>query len=274
MTPFGARLDAAMSALGPLCVGVDPHPPLLEAWDLPVDVSGLARFADACREAFAGHVAAVKPQSAFFEAFGAAGSAVLEDLVRTLRAAGTLVVLDVKRGDIGSTMAAYATAYLDPGSPMAADAMTVSPYLGVGALAPAFNTASEHGGGVFVLARTSNPEGESLQTATTASGTSVAQAIVADLGRRNAGQAPFGSLGVVVGATITDRLDLTGLDGPVLMPGIGAQGGTAADVARLVGDHGRRVLPSVSREVLRYGRSPSALRDAARRLADDLAFLR
>ncbi|MHA3702527.1 orotidine-5'-phosphate decarboxylase [Jatrophihabitans sp. YIM 134969] len=271
---FGARLDAAMDAHGPLCVGIDPHPPLLERWGLGVDLDGLARFTDACVEAFAGQVAVVKPQSAFFEAFGAAGSAVLERAVQALRSAGTLVLLDVKRGDIGSTMAAYAAAYLDPASPFAADAMTVSPFLGVGSLEPAFDTAARHGAGVFVLARTSNPEGASVQNAVTPSGPTVAESIVADIAARNAGAEPYGSFGLVVGATITDRLQLGELRGPVLMPGVGAQGGTAADVARLVGEHRRGVLPSVSREVLSHGPDPAALRAAAGSLADQFRFLR
>lgn len=271
---FGARLDAALDTFGPLCVGIDPHRPLLEKWGLTADVDGLARFAEACVEAFAGHVAVVKPQSAFFEAFGAAGSAVLERTVQALRGAGTLVLLDVKRGDIGSTMAAYATAYLDPASPFAADAMTVSPFLGVGSLQPAFDVAAEHGAGVFVLARTSNPEGEALQSATMRSGQTIAADIVTEVAARNGALAPYGSLGLVVGATITDPLDLSELNGPVLMPGVGAQGGDAASVARLVGDHRRGVLPSVSREVLSHGPDPAALRSAAVRSAAAFGFLR
>ena len=273
-TPFGARLDAALDRSGPLCVGVDPHGPLLAAWGLSVDVDGLARFADACVEAFAGHVAVVKPQSAFFEAFGAAGSVVLERTVRALREAGTLVLLDVKRGDIGSTMAAYATAYLDPASPFAADAMTVSPYLGVGALQPAFDVAREHAAGVFVLARTSNPEGVALQTATLGADRTVADVVVAEVGERNDPTAALGSFGLVVGATIAEPLDLMAFTGPVLMPGVGAQGGTADDVARIVGDRRRGVLPSVSREVLAAGPDPAALRAAAARSADAFRFLR
>ena len=275
MTPFGARLDAAMDAFGPLCVGIDPHRPLLQAWGLPADLDGLARFADVCVEAFAGHVAVVKPQSAFFEAFGAAGSAVLERTVQALRGAGTLVLLDVKRGDIGSTMAAYATAYLDPASPFAADAMTVSPFLGTGSLEPAFAVADAHGAGVFVLARTSNPEGGALQQATVTGGRSVAESVVADVAARNGDtHGALGSFGLVVGATITDPLDLGGFNGPVLMPGVGAQGGTAASVERLVGDHRRGVLPSVSREVLSQGPDPAALRSAAERGASEFSFLR
>ncbi|NKY08405.1 orotidine-5'-phosphate decarboxylase, partial [Cellulomonas hominis] len=134
MTPFGARLAAAMSAHGPLCVGIDPHAALLDAWGLPDDAEGLRRFALTVLEAVGGRVAAVKPQSAFFERHGAAGVAVLEEVVAAGRDTGTLVVVDAKRGDIGSTMGAYADAYLRDGSPLAGDALTVSPYLGFGSL--------------------------------------------------------------------------------------------------------------------------------------------
>jgi orotidine-5'-phosphate decarboxylase len=272
---FGARLDAALSARGPLCIGIDPHPQLLDAWGLPADADGLARFADRCAEALAPRVAVVKPQSAFFEAYGAVGIAVLERTISACREAGALVLLDVKRGDIGSTMAAYARAYLAPGSPLAVDAITVSPYLGVGSLQPAFDAAERHGGGVFVLALTSNPEGPAVQHARAGDGRSVAQAVVDDLAARNAGRHPLGSLGVVVGATIgAAPVDLSALNGPFLAPGIGAQGGTADDVRRIFAGATRAVLPSVSREVLRAGPDAAALASAADRQAESLAFLR
>lgn len=272
---FGARLDAALSARGSLCVGIDPHPGLLRDWGLTDDVDGLSRFSGACVEAFAGMVAVLKPQSAFFERFGAAGIAVLERTVADCRAAGALVVLDVKRGDIGSTMAAYAQAYLDPASPLASDAITLSPYLGVGSLEPAFAAASAHGAGVFVLALTSNPEGPQVQHARTTAGENVAQAVVDDLAARNAAQEPMGSFGVVVGATIGFSVaELSGLNGPYLVPGIGAQGGTPADVRRIFGAGLGHVVPSVSREVLRAGPDVPALVAAARRVGRQFEFLR
>ena len=272
---FGARLDAALDARGSVCVGIDPHPELVESWGLPADVTGLARFAETCAEAFAGTAAVVKPQSAFFEAFGSAGIAVLERTVATLRAGGALVCLDVKRGDIGTTMAAYARAYLDPSSPIAVDAVTLSPYLGVGSLAPAFDLCERHDAGAFVLALTSNKEGPQVQHARLDDGRTVAQAVVDDLAERNRGAAPFGSLGVVVGATIGSSVaTLDALNGPFLVPGIGAQGGTADDVRRIFGDALRAVVPSVSREVLRRGPSVAALRDAVAEQAESFAFLR
>ncbi|MGH3878530.1 MAG: orotidine-5'-phosphate decarboxylase [Actinophytocola sp.] len=270
--PFGARVTTAVSLRGPLCVGIDPHPALLEAWGLPVSAEGLGRFADICVEAFAGEIAVVKPQSAFFEAHGSAGVAVLERLIGDARQAGTLVILDVKRGDIGSTMAAYATAYLAEGSPLAADAVTLSPYLGFGSLDPALDLAAQTGRGVFVLALTSNPEGAAVQRATGAAGRSVAQDIVDAAADRNAGASPLGPVGLVIGATVgrTD-LDLDRLNGTILAPGFGAQGATLADLRTVFGASLRHVLPSSSREILRHGPDPAALRDAARRVRDALA---
>ncbi|PZS35472.1 MAG: orotidine-5'-phosphate decarboxylase [Pseudonocardiales bacterium] len=272
---FGARLDAALSARGSLCVGIDPHPALLEAWGLADDVDGLSRFADICVEAFAETAAVVKPQSAFFETYGSQGIAVLEKTTAACRTLGAIVLLDVKRGDIGTTMAAYARAYLDPSSPLAVDALTLSPYLGVGSLQPAFDAAEQHGAGAFVLALTSNPEGAQVQHARVADGRPVAQIVLDELAERNAGAEPFGSLGVVVGATIgSTDVDLTKLNGPFLVPGIGAQGGTADDVRRIFGDALPRAVPSVSREVLRHGPDVAALRAAVLRLAEQFAVLR
>lgn len=266
MSPFGVRLAEAVAARGPLCPGIDPHPELLTAWGLPVTVSGIRAFSDICVEAFAGF-AIVKPQVAFFEAYGAAGFSVLEDTIAGLRAAGVLVLADAKRGDIGSTMAAYAQAWAGD-SPLAADAVTASPYLGFESLRPLLDTAAAHGRGVFVLAATSNPEGAGVQRATVA-GRTVAQSIVDAAGAENRATGT-GSVGVVIGATLTELPDLTGLDGPVLAPGLGAQGGRPEDLGRL----GAKVLPAVSREVLRAGPDVAAVRASAERLRDSVAHLR
>jgi orotidine-5'-phosphate decarboxylase len=273
--PFGARLSDVLDGRGSLCVGIDPHTALLDAWGLPDSADGLAAFADICVRAFADTAAVVKPQSAFFEVHGAAGVAVLEHTVSATRAAGALVVLDVKRGDIGSTMAAYARAYLDPASPLAADAITVSPFLGVGSLQPVFDHVVGHGAGAFVLAATSNPEGPQIQHARTTVGSTVAQTIVDEMAARNTGTEPLGSLGVVAGATIEAGVtDFGALNGPILAPGVGAQGGTADDVRRVFGAALPAVVPSVSREVLRHGPDVAALRAAVARLIEDFAFLR
>jgi orotidine-5'-phosphate decarboxylase len=266
---FGARLRAAVAARGPLCAGIDPHPGLLAQWGLGDDAGGLERFALGAVEALAPEVALVKPQSAFFERHGARGIAVLERVLRAAGDAGALVLLDVKRGDIGTTMAGYAAAYLSDGAPLAADAITVSPYLGVGALDPAFELAGRTGRGVFVLALTSNPEGADVQAAVTSTGATVAQSVVDAVAGRNAGRRPGGDVGVVVGATAPfGTLRLDALNGPILVPGIGAQGACLADLPQIFGTATRHVVATTSRDLLRHGPQPASLRHAARRIAD------
>jgi len=279
--PFGPRLAAALHEHGPLCVGVDPAPGTLARWDLPDDVEGLRRFSGTVVGALAGRTALLKPQVAFYERFGSAGLAVLEDLLADCRSVGQLVLADAKRGDIGSTAVGYADAWLDPTSPLAADAVTVSPYLGYGSLAPMVEAAARHGRGLFVLCLTSNPEGASVQHARPVDGSgpsvaaAVAHAAAADNARLRAAGGP-GPVGLVVGATTGEHLAASGVDlaavgGPLLLPGLGAQGATAADVARHLGGLGAVLVPSASREVLHAGPDPAALRDRAGRLAAELA---
>src|SRR3989440_4456662 len=164
-----------MAKRGPLCVGLDPHAGLLTGWGYGDGPGGLERFSRDVVDALGDFAAVFKPQSAFYERFGSGGVAVLESTIRHLRRAGALVLLDVKRGDIGSTVQAYADAYLDPSSPMRVDAVTASPYLGFGSLTPMIDTALRYGGGVFVLALTSNPEGVAVQHARAADRRTVAQ---------------------------------------------------------------------------------------------------
>jgi orotidine-5'-phosphate decarboxylase len=274
-TTFGARLHAARAARGPLCAGIDPHAALLHEWGLEDDVAGLERFALTAVEGLAPRVSVVKPQSAFYERFGSRGIAVLERVVAESRAAGALVLLDVKRGDIGSTSQAYADAYLDPASTLASDAITVSPYLGFGSLEPVIDTARTHGAGVFVLALTSNKEGPEVQHARVADGEgTVAGRMLDHLRALNAGDEPLGSFGAVVGATIGETAEDLDIDGPLLVPGYGAQGGTVDDIRRIFGAAAGAVLPSSSRELLRHGPDVRALGDAARRVNDELAGLR
>ncbi|MFI5717037.1 orotidine-5'-phosphate decarboxylase [Nocardia sp. NPDC051750] len=271
MTTFGKRLAAAKRTHGPICVGIDPHPALLEAWDLPGDANGLETFAEICVEAFDGVAAVVKPQVAFFEAYGSAGIGVLERTIEVLRASGTLVLADAKRGDIGSTMDAYARAWLADG-PLGADAVTVSPYLGFGALQPALDLAAANGRGVFVLAATSNPEAARVQRAMV-DGRTLAQTVVDAAAEVNRGLEP-GSVGVVIGATLADIPDLTAMNGPILLPGVGAQGGTAAAVrALLPASLWSAAVPNVSRDVLRAGPSVTALRDRLGAFQEEFAFL-
>jgi len=267
---FGSRARAALDAYGPVCVGIDPHASLLEEWGVGDDLNGLEQFAATCVEALAGHVGFVKPQSAFFERFGSAGVRVLEDTIAGLRHTGTLVILDVKRGDIGSTAAAYADAYLDEDSPLGADAVTVSPFLGFGALEPFFGVAERNDAGVFVLALTSNPEAPDVQQAIDGAGRTVAGAILGSLRALNGDAAPMGSFGAVVGATIGSTAEDLDINGPLLVPGFGAQGGTVADVQRLFAGVLDRVIVSTSRGVLAAGPDADALRGSATTLNAEL----
>lgn len=277
--PFGARLAGAMEDRGPLCVGIDPHRGLLEAWGLEDTPEGLREFSLRTVEAIEGRVAAAKPQSAFFERHGSRGIAVLEETLGALRDTGTLAVLDVKRGDIGSTMGGYAQAYLADGAPLAADAITLSPYLGLGSLAPALELAAGTARGVFVLGLTSNPEGPEVQHAVRLDGRAVAAGVVDGAARLNAAAraaGTLGSVGLVVGATIGDAvrdlgIDLEASNAPLLAPGVGAQGAGPAELRQVFGGARRQVLASTSRGVLKAGPSIADLRRAATEAVDAAA---
>ncbi|THV38713.1 orotidine-5'-phosphate decarboxylase [Glycomyces buryatensis] len=279
-------------ARGPLCAGIDPHGALLQHWGLDDDLAGAERFAMTMVEACAGTVGFVKPQSAFFERFGSGGIVLLERVIAESRQAGALVILDVKRGDIGSTMAAYAQAYLDPASSLAVDAITVSPFLGVGSLQPAFDLAAAHGKGLFVLARTSNPEGKQVQMARRRDGRSVAQSIIDEVAEHNGEAEPLGSYGIVLGATVgacasegEARLrestygithtqvrqrdtahDLSDFNGPILVPGMGAQGGRPSDLPRVLGPAVNFAIPAYSRQIAQPGPAVASIRSAVEAL--------
>ena len=269
MINYGDRLAAAVTARGPLCVGIDPHPAVLASWDLPATPTGLERCARGMVDAVGDLVPVVKPQSAFFEACGSAGVTVLEQTLADIADSGALSLLDVKRGDIGTTMAAYAAAYLTDGSPLAADAITLSPYLGFGSLEGAISVAVGQGRGVYVLALTSNVEGPQVQHASGADGRIVGQVIIDEASSRNPGPGP-GSVGVVVGATISSEVDLGRLNGSILAPGLGAQGATAEDLGRVFGSARSSVLPAMSREIMNAGPDRTSLRDATRRALGEM----
>ncbi|MCC3279166.1 orotidine-5'-phosphate decarboxylase [Arthrobacter sp. zg-Y40] len=276
---FGARLRSAMDRRGQLCVGVDPHPGLLADWGLNDDAAGLERFSLTVLEAVAGHAAALKPQVALFERHGSAGLAVLERLLAACADAGMLSIADAKRGDIGSTMAAYADAWLRDGSVLAADAVTLSPYLGFESLRPALDLAAGSGRGVFVLALTSNPEGASVQHAGNAHGERSVAARVVDAAAAENARTPdgLGPVGLVVGATVgagvLDGLDidLAASRAPLLAPGLGAQGATAADLRKTFGAAYPNVLATSSRGILQAGPDPRLLQAAAVRAGAELA---
>jgi len=272
MTSFGERVRGAMTAHGQLCVGIDPHAHLLADWGLDASAAGARDFGLRVVEAAAGRVAVVKPQVSFFEVYGSAGFAALEDVLAAAREAGLLVIADAKRGDIGTTMDAYAEAWLTPGAPLEADALTVSPFLGVGALEGTFALAERHGKGVFVLAATSNPEALSLQRALRADGATVSADIVRDVSARNARTTPdgeWGSLGFVIGGTV-DWTD-AGLRpfspiAPILGPGFGHQGAEPQHLGARFGDLQEAVIASESRSILAAGPDRLAARISERAL--------
>jgi len=258
---FFSRLATRLTRVSALCVGIDPHPGVLDTWGVTHDAAGAERVARGVVAALADDVAVFKPQSAFFEQWGAAGIAVLERCIADIHQAGGLVILDVKRGDIGSTMTAYAQAYLGDG-PLGVDAITLSPYLGFAALGPAIDLAEANDRGVYVLARTSNPEADDLQLGRTASGERVAQSVV-DLAAARNRSSGVGAVGLVVGGTRTSLgVDLRAYTGSILVPGIGAQGGRISQVREAFAGTPALVLPSVSREVLYAGPSREGLRAA------------
>jgi orotidine-5'-phosphate decarboxylase len=243
---FADTVITRVRALGhPLCVGLDPHldliPPLFRRGSMapedPATVAAVSELLTALLERLPGKAAIIKPQSAFFEQLGAAGVELLQQLMGRARELGILVLLDAKRGDIGSTAEGYARAYLDPQAPLRADALTVNAYLGLDTLAPYLQRCKEHERGLFVLVKTSNPGSGDVQDLSV-EGRPLFERLAAKLGERvpaYAGETGWSSLGVVVGATYPEqaaRIREALGRGLFLVPGYGAQGGTAADAVR------------------------------------------
>ena len=268
---FPERFRTGRATHGPLVLGLDPSGELLRSWGLNDDAEGLERFVDISVEAAVGSVAVTKPQSAFYERQGWAGIRALTRLVAELRQAGVLVLLDAKRGDVGSTNQAYAEAYLGADAPIPVDAMTLTAYLGLEAMGPFLDRAREAGSGLFIVTRSSNPEGRAIQTAVGTDGSSVEAGMVAALGRLNraagtdgSGSDGCGLFGAVFAAShdYPADIDLVAMNGLFLVPGLGAQGTTPADVAECFAACPERVLPSASRSLLAAGPDVSRLRDA------------
>jgi orotidine-5'-phosphate decarboxylase len=257
--PFAARLADSVRARGSrVCLGIDPRPEG-HALTHPDRLGSAAAVADAVvayyravLDGCADVVACVKPQSAFFEALGLPGLEALARLLAAARALGLPTVLDAKRGDIGSTAEAYARAYLGDGD-LAADALTVSPYLGFDTLEPFITAATANDRGLFVLVATSNPGAGALQDLVTSDGRRVFEHVtdaLADAGRRLAPGGGYGPVGAVVGATRGARLGEVRArlpQGWLLVPGFGAQGGAAADVASAFDDSGLGAVVNSSR---------------------------
>jgi orotidine-5'-phosphate decarboxylase len=263
---FGERLQGAFDRFGRLCVGIDPHSWLLTDWNLPDSAAGAESFGRLVVAAAAGRAGIVKPQVAFYERFGSAGYLALERVLADARDAGLLVIADVKRGDLGTSVEAYGQAWLTPGSPLEVDSITVNAYMGVGSLASTIELAQSHRKGLFLLAATSNPEAAHLQQAVLAggaeAGSTVAASVLHQVAGINAGSpaGSVGDIGVVLGATVS--LGDFGIDihapsaavaTPVLAPGFGHQGAHPTDLTALFGGYAQGVIVSESRSVLSAG---------------------
>ncbi len=264
---FAARFTEVRAERGPLVFGLDPSGSLLDRWGFGDTPDGLDRFVDRVLPAAAATVGVVKPQSAFYERHGWRGVRTLSRLISDARSAGLLVIVDAKRGDIGSTNDAYAEAYLGPTAPLRADALTVSPYLGFGALGSLIDAAHRCGAGLFVVVRSSNPEGRALQVAVDGTGRSVEAALLEQIGdanRARRGAEPVGPIGAVVAPSRAEPpLALAEAAALYLAPGVGTQGASLADVAEVFAACPDRVLPSASRSLLDAGPDPGHLEETA-----------
>lgn len=265
---FSIRFDSVRRSRGPLAWGLDPSGDLLDEWGLGDTPDGLDRFVDLVLPLAAETVGLVKPQAAFYERHGWKGIRTLARLIDEARGAGLLVVLDAKRGDVGSTNQAYAEAYLGPDAPMRSDALTVHPYLGLDAMGPFVERAAESGSCLLVVTRSSNPEGRPIQAP-------VEQGLLDRIGALNHELAPggIGPIGAVIGPThLEPRLDLVAPNALYLAPGVGHQGASPDDVAEVFASCPDRVIPSASRSLL-ADPDPSRLRDEASALAAEFVRL-
>jgi orotidine-5'-phosphate decarboxylase len=270
---FAERFASVRASVGPLVWGLDPSGSLLDSWGLGDTPDGLDRFVDVVVDAAVGVVGIVKPQSAFYERHGWRGMRSLSRLIEAARAAGLLVILDAKRGDVGSTNDAYAEAFFGPASPFDVDALTVHPYLGLHAMGALVESAHEWGACLFVMVRSSNAEGDHLQSATDQDGVAVDAALLAEIGRLNATLAPgaVGPVGAVIAPNLASAsLGLARAGALYLAPGVGAQGATVSDVARVFASCPDRVLPSVSRSLLASGPDRRRLRADASTLQGEV----
>lgn len=247
-----------------VCVGLDPRwTSLPTAIRGSIDPSNLVAVAQAtqcyCQEvidAVAAYAPIIKPQAAFFEQLGPAGMQALAAVISHARKAGLLVLLDAKRGDIGTTAEGYADAYLGATSPWQCDALTVNPYLGDDTLLPFVNAATARGAGVFVLVKTSNPGSGFLQDQSAAEGQTIYEKVAHVVEQHSlgcAGQSGYGSIGAVVGATYPQQLASLRSLMPhawILIPGFGAQGGTAEDVVHGFDAQGLGAIVNSSRGII------------------------
>ena len=250
MSAFADRLFEAADRFGPLCVGIDPHEgriPALFGGDTP---EGVERWGLAMVEAVKGRAGVIKPQSAFFERHGWQGMRALTRILEAAREAGLVVLMDAKRGDIGSTAQGYVSAFLEAGAPFPCDALTINPYMGLDTIEPHVAAAEQYGKGVIVLARTSNPGSADFQSKSL-EGAPLFERVVealAPMVERLKGDCGWSGLMLVTGATGPEearRLRELAPDALFLVPGYGAQGAGAAEALAGFRQQGNRLVGGV-----------------------------
>ena len=276
---FGLRLKNSMDKYGPLCVGIDPHRKLLTDWGYNVDADGAELFAMRMLQAANGRAAAVKFQVPMFERYGSKGFSALERVLYAARQMEIITIVDCLHGGLPTTISAIADAYFKPGAPMLADAITLLPYYGARSLQGVINDALNNSRGVFVASLTSNQEGASMQTAIRQSGEykdkTVAYGIASTAQKFNKGTNGMGSVGLIIGATIGQWIDDSGVDpakftGPILSPGYGWQGAEAKDLRTVFKGTKGNVLVTVSRFIAAYGPDIASLSQATEAIALDV----
>lgn len=276
---FGHRLGISMKNYGPLCVGIDPHRKLLTQWGYDVDAEGAELFSMRMLQAATGRAAAVKFQTSMFERYGSKGVAALERVLYAARQLDLITIVDCLHGGLSTTISAFADAYFHADSPLLADAITLLPYYGARSLGGIIDDALDNGRGVFIASLTSNPEGASLQTAIRQTGEykgrTVAYGIASTAQKYNKGIKGLGSVGLIIGATIGQWMQDSGIapssfTGPILSPGYGWQGAAAHDLATVFRGTRGNVLVTVSREIAKQGPDISSLIQATESIALDV----
>ncbi|WP_273755165.1 orotidine-5'-phosphate decarboxylase [Bartonella sp. MM73XJBT.G] len=260
---------------GPLCVGFDPSHKVLQAWNLSCDYKGLKDFCDILLTAVVGKVGIIKPQAAFFELYGVEGLQILKELIENAQKQGLLVLVDTKRGDIGSTAEAYGKAWLGADSPFKADAITVNPFLGFDALIPLIKIAEETKTAVFMVVQSSNPEGKQIRNARIGDQTvsvHLAQNIVDYNSQSSSQYRHIGPIGAVIGATLgcDAKETIEQLENSLfLVPGIGAQGGTITQLTQQFPQRlWQNIIPSISRSITEAGRKSADLKNVIHNFAE------
>jgi orotidine-5'-phosphate decarboxylase len=277
MTNFSERFISLAKERTPFCLGIDPTPELLKAWDLSDTAEGLKQMCEIIVEAIP-LLAVVKPQIAYFERFGVEGIKILIWLIEQFHNKDILVIVDAKRGDIGTTVKAYAQSILGAESALKADAVTAHAYLGFESLTPLLEHAQKTGTGVFVVVKSSNPEGKLIQNAVVQDGRTVAEYLADKITTFNEkiNNAEIGSIGAVIGVSTEDS-DLSVIQrlgkSLILAPGIGYQGASFENLQQSFGKELSRVIPTSSRAVLSSGPNPKNLNLQIKKWVDQTRLL-